>query len=1151
MQFFQPLGSPGVPGPIFHSQLPHKRHEHHHAVGAPPLAQAYADRNLNDICLEYTYEELKQATRNFDDNSMKLGCGSYGGVYKGVLRDGTEVAIKVLDVPNESGFEEEVKVLSKFRHPHLVILMGFARHGAQRLLVYEMLSGGDVHRRLQKSCHEDVAFPWQERASIALDAACGLSHLHHASPKVFHRDIKSPNILLDKNGTAKMADFGLACLSHTAAHRVKRASGTVGYACPLYVRRGVVTEGSEVYSFGMVLLELLTARPPAYMSPPNGANSQIQYLANHINGDIRVAMKLVDQKANWPPPAARAVAELALSCIGMQEESRPNFREIVQSVRAISEMSTSPVAPTPRPAPSVALEKKHQQRVGAGSPSRRSKSSDPMRSGCQSTSVPVPQAQTPQLPLHHHQGALGRNASPMTSRMHHGSSVQSMSQTRPRPCSPESGTHTDRTDFVGGVSSPMGIQRPDKSVGSHTARPAKRTNMQDSRGTPLSGRGAEIFALDCAYAEGTEVMDIAPEKRRIVHRCMSEESGPIAAAVNQGPLCVGRAFQTSLFEELVPQGAARSTISREHFQVWIEPPPSPSSPSRRSKPKKGDLPYGGCNFVLANCSGNGTRVNEHLLQGRGEQAILRHGDLITLARSAPGPTDGSLQAEFIQFRFDTSRSILRDVDQQAENGRLALSTLTSRARSSSRATKGRGTSDVDVAGSNVRGQSQGAPLGGTVAEAAHSLPYREGDPVFFLEVCGPGTQTKVPVERRRFAFAPSPCEGEELYSSLIIGRAHQLEFWQEVLQTDALSTLSRQHLEVQTWRSAKGEGRFSFLARNLSDVNSVHVLGGQEGAEEPMLLSRGEQRHLLDGDRLVLNLGQLHTFWLAFHDLTASTSIMPEEFLAGREADEARRAPTAVGGSDNLSIDVASGVTLHSLRSSRAKSASSVALSSRVEPSRFRQSKVTSQSSGGRNLKDEDDTSTAATPHDLHHEERAEDEDVGAGRFLLKAAATPPFPRSELRSGSRSVQPLVPEVTLPWARARSQTATVTVSGWRPRSGSGSDGEIPPPSSRPSSEAPSALIARRMAYSIGPTSSPGRRPKTFESESSAKPSTPRNRQDFSSEHTQQLRQGSNVAQMSSRVPAAECEAETAHGIGWQRAAWMGPEATRAPPDGKHW
>merc|ERR1719434_479799 len=179
--------------------------------------------------------------------------------------------------------------------------MGFARHETKRFLVYELLAGGDVYERLQKSCLEGVPFTWRQRVSSAFDAACGLSHLHHSSPKVFHRDIKSPNILLDKNGTAKMADFGLACLTTARSHRVKQASGTVGYACPLYVQRGVATEGSEVYSFGMVLLELLTASPPAYMGSNATNANQIQYLANHIKGDINIVLSLVDAKAQWTP----------------------------------------------------------------------------------------------------------------------------------------------------------------------------------------------------------------------------------------------------------------------------------------------------------------------------------------------------------------------------------------------------------------------------------------------------------------------------------------------------------------------------------------------------------------------------------------------------------------------------------------------------------------------------------------------------------------------------------------------------------------------------------------------------------------------------------------------------------------------------------
>merc|ERR550532_3745752 len=170
--------------------------------------------------------------------------------------------------------------------------MGFARCGPQRFLVYELLAGGDVHRRLRRSNVEAVPFPWSQRVSAAFDAACGLSHLHHATPKVFHRDIKSANILLDRNGTAKMADFGLACLSHAKAHRVQSAAGTVGYACPLYARRRVVTEGSEVYSFGIVLLELLTASPPAWEVHSPDGSKEYQFLASHIRGDVSVALAL-------------------------------------------------------------------------------------------------------------------------------------------------------------------------------------------------------------------------------------------------------------------------------------------------------------------------------------------------------------------------------------------------------------------------------------------------------------------------------------------------------------------------------------------------------------------------------------------------------------------------------------------------------------------------------------------------------------------------------------------------------------------------------------------------------------------------------------------------------------------------------------------
>eukprot|EP00913_Durusdinium_trenchii_P004695 g4360.t1 len=181
---------------------------------------------LNQLSLEYSCAELLQATNNFSENN-RLGYGTFGGVFRGVQRDGTEIAVKA-DIAG----------------------IGVGRiHGRrcrpQRLLVYEHLGGGDVFRRLQRCAVDNVPFTWRERISAAFDASCGLSHLHNSTPKVFHRDIKCPNILLDRNGTAKMADFGLACCSHAKEQKVEQAAGTVGYACPHYVNKGVVSEGSE------------------------------------------------------------------------------------------------------------------------------------------------------------------------------------------------------------------------------------------------------------------------------------------------------------------------------------------------------------------------------------------------------------------------------------------------------------------------------------------------------------------------------------------------------------------------------------------------------------------------------------------------------------------------------------------------------------------------------------------------------------------------------------------------------------------------------------------------------------------------------------------------------------------------------------------
>jgi len=315
------------------------------------------DAVLNRISQEFLYEDLVAATNNFSA-SCRLGEGTYGAVFRGGLKDGTEVAIKVLANPKEGGFREEVEVLSKFRHPNLVILMGFARNGRERYLVYELLPGGDLNGRLNK----DATFTWQQRLNVALDSSLGLSHLHGSRPQVFHRDIKTQNILMDKNGTGKVADFGLACLAQPNQNSlaVSQTSGTIGYADPLYIRTGVVTEKSEVYSMGMVLLEVLTGRPPALQHP----NGRIEYQFEHLNGDIRRLAAMVDRRGQWPPVMIERVGGMALQCTCEQEAFRPTFVDIVKQLRAWLR-DPPPVAP-PAPAPAPAPAQVHSSSGGYG-----------------------------------------------------------------------------------------------------------------------------------------------------------------------------------------------------------------------------------------------------------------------------------------------------------------------------------------------------------------------------------------------------------------------------------------------------------------------------------------------------------------------------------------------------------------------------------------------------------------------------------------------------------------------------------------------------------------------------------------------------------------------------------------------------------------
>ncbi|KAG9129982.1 hypothetical protein Leryth_007093 [Lithospermum erythrorhizon] len=212
----------------------------------------------------FTYEELALATGHFASANL-LGQGGFGYVHKGVLLNGREVAIKQLKLGSCQGereFQAEVDTISRVDHRHLVTLVGYCVSGAQRLLVYEYVPNKTLEFHLHSKGQPTMN--WATRIKIARGSAKGLAYLHdECRPKVIHRDIKSANILIDEDFEAKVADFGLARFyADTDTHVSTRVMGTFGYLAPEYALTGKLTDRSDVFSFGVVLLELITGRRP-------------------------------------------------------------------------------------------------------------------------------------------------------------------------------------------------------------------------------------------------------------------------------------------------------------------------------------------------------------------------------------------------------------------------------------------------------------------------------------------------------------------------------------------------------------------------------------------------------------------------------------------------------------------------------------------------------------------------------------------------------------------------------------------------------------------------------------------------------------------------------------------------------------------------
>ncbi|MFS7945128.1 putative protein kinase RLK-Pelle-PERK-1 family [Helianthus anomalus] len=286
----------------------------------------------------FTYEELAMATDGFSDANL-LGQGGFGYVHKGVLPNGKEVAVKQLKVGSGQGereFQAEVEIISRVHHKHLVSLVGYCISGAQRMLVYEFVPNNTMEFHLHGKNRPVMDFA--TRLRIALGSAKGLAYLHEdCHPKIIHRDIKAANILLDFSFEAKVADFGLAKItSDVATHVSTRVMGTFGYLAPEYASSGKLTEKSDVFSFGVMLLELITGRRPVdstntYMddSLVDWARPLLTRALEDGNFDAIVDSRL---PRDYNPSEMARLVSCAAVCVRHSARRRPKMSQVVRAL---------------------------------------------------------------------------------------------------------------------------------------------------------------------------------------------------------------------------------------------------------------------------------------------------------------------------------------------------------------------------------------------------------------------------------------------------------------------------------------------------------------------------------------------------------------------------------------------------------------------------------------------------------------------------------------------------------------------------------------------------------------------------------------------------------------------------------------------------
>ncbi|XP_020577356.1 wall-associated receptor kinase 3-like [Phalaenopsis equestris] len=334
-----------IGGIISYNKLKNRRSErlkqkHFMQNGGLLLQQHFSVREASAKI--FTAGELEMATDKFSESRI-LGHGGYGTVYKGILSDGREVAIKKSKLMDETQIEQfinEMVILSQTNHRNVVKLLGCCLETQVPLLVYEFISNGTLFNHIHSNGKLKTSpLSWETRLRIAGETAAALAYLHNAaSTPVIHRDVKSANILLDEEFTAKVSDFGASRLvPYNQTHVTTVVQGTLGYLDPEYFLTGLLSEKSDVYSFGVVLVELLTTESPLSFRRSDEERSLASYFVRLVK-ENRI-LEMVDRRLFQESSMSLcAAAELASRCLNVRGEDRPMMKEVAVELNALRKL---------------------------------------------------------------------------------------------------------------------------------------------------------------------------------------------------------------------------------------------------------------------------------------------------------------------------------------------------------------------------------------------------------------------------------------------------------------------------------------------------------------------------------------------------------------------------------------------------------------------------------------------------------------------------------------------------------------------------------------------------------------------------------------------------------------------------------------------